>query len=66
LDFPCTACALLPERLKIQPVHPSAWNCVHWLPRCAMTVIYCCIKLLQLLYRWQYKSRKLFIPPHLK
>jgi hypothetical protein len=44
---------------KNQHVHPSAWNVVHWLPRYASTIIYCCIALLQLLYRWQYQSQKL-------
>jgi hypothetical protein len=39
-----------------------AWNFAHWLPRCASTTVYCCIALLQLLYRWQQQSRKLWIP----
>jgi hypothetical protein len=48
---------------KNQHVHPAAWNFVHWLPRYAGIIIYCCIMLLQLLYRWQYQSLKLWIPP---
>jgi hypothetical protein len=35
-------------------VHPAAWNAVHWLPRYAVTIIYCCISLLQLLYRYNF------------
>jgi hypothetical protein len=42
--------------------HPAALSFVHWLPRYASTVIYRCVALLQLLYRWQHQSRKLWIP----
>jgi hypothetical protein len=57
-------------RLKIkgrtnQHVHPAAWNFVHWLPRYASTTIYRCIALLQLLYRWQHQSWKLWMPPRI-
>jgi hypothetical protein len=44
-----------------QHVHPATWNFVHWLPRNASTITYRCIALLQLLYRWRYQSRKLWI-----
>jgi hypothetical protein len=37
--------------VKNQHIHPAAWNCIHWLPRYASTIIYRCIALLQLLYR---------------
>jgi hypothetical protein len=47
---------------EIIHVHPSSSNSVHWLPRYASTIIYSCIALLQLLYRWQHQSRKLWIP----
>jgi hypothetical protein len=49
------------KRCKNQHVHPAMWKFVHWLPRYASTIIYRCIMLLQLLYRWQHKSRKLWI-----
>jgi hypothetical protein len=45
--------------------HPAAWNYVHWLPRYASTFMYCCIAPLQLLYRWQHQSLKLWIPPRM-
>jgi hypothetical protein len=48
---------------KNQYFHPAAWNSVHWLPMYANTTIYCCIAVLQLLYRWHKLSRKLSIPP---
>jgi hypothetical protein len=47
---------------KKSALHPAAWNFVNWLPRYASTIIYRCIALLQLLNRWQYQSRKLWIP----
>jgi hypothetical protein len=49
-------------RKKNRHVHPSAWNLVHWLPRHASAIIYSCIALIQLLYRWHHQSRKLWIP----
>jgi hypothetical protein len=36
---------------KNRHVHPAAWNFVHWLA------------LLQLLYRWQYQYRRLWMQP---
>jgi hypothetical protein len=45
-------------RKKNQYVQPAARNFVRY----ASTTIYRCIALLQLLYRWQHKSRKLWIP----
>jgi hypothetical protein len=39
------------------------WNCVHWHPIYASTIIFCRIALVQLLYRWQHQSRKLWISP---
>jgi hypothetical protein len=54
---------------KNHHVHPAAWNVVHWLPGYVSTIIYRCIALLQLLYKWQHQSRKLWTPlvnPHLK
>jgi hypothetical protein len=48
-----------------QHFHWAAWNVVHWLPRYASTTIYRCIALLQLLYRWQHQSRKLWMPPRM-
>jgi hypothetical protein len=36
--------------VKSQHFHPAAWNCAHCPPRCASTVIYCCIMPVQLLY----------------
>jgi hypothetical protein len=47
--------------VKRQHVHPAAWNFVHWHPRYASTIMYRYIAL-QLLYRWQYQSRNLWIP----
>jgi hypothetical protein len=35
---------------------------LYWLPRYASTVIYRCIPLPQLLYRWKHQSRKLWMP----
>jgi hypothetical protein len=46
--------------VKNQYIRPAAQNFVHWLPRYASTIIYCCITLLQLLYRWQHQYRKLW------
>jgi hypothetical protein len=51
--------------VKNQNVHPSAWNFAHWIPRYASIVIYRCIALLQLLYRWQHQFQKLRIPPRM-
>jgi hypothetical protein len=48
------------EGRKHQHVHPAAWSFVYWFPRYANTIIYRCIALLKLLYRWQHQSR---IPP---
>jgi hypothetical protein len=48
---------------KDHHVHPAAWNFVHWLPRYASIIIYHCVELLQPLYRWQHKYRKLWLPP---
>jgi hypothetical protein len=45
----------------VRSTAPAAWNFVHWLPRYASTIIYCCITTLQLLYRWRRQSRKLWI-----
>jgi hypothetical protein len=50
---------------KNQHVHPAVWNFVCWLPRYASTIIYHCIALIQLLYRWQHQSWKLWITPHI-
>jgi hypothetical protein len=47
---------------KNQHFPPDAWNSVRWLPRYASTIIYRCIALLQLRYRSQHQSRKLWIP----
>jgi hypothetical protein len=49
-----------PTDVKNQHFHPAACNLVHWLPRYASTIIYRCIALLQLLYRWQHQSLKLW------
>jgi hypothetical protein len=38
---------------KHQDFYPAVWHFIHWLLRCASTIIYSCIALLQLLYRWQ-------------
>jgi hypothetical protein len=46
-----------------QHVHPAAWHFELWLPRYASAIIYRCIALLQLLYRWQQKSWELPILP---
>jgi hypothetical protein len=46
---------------KNQHIHPAAWNFVHRLPRYANTIIYRCIALLQLLYRWQHWSQIMFL-----
>jgi hypothetical protein len=35
---------------------------IHRLPRYTSTIIYHCITLLQLLWRWQHQSQKLWIP----
>jgi hypothetical protein len=48
--------------VKNQDFHPAAWNFVHCLPIYASTIVHRCIVLLQLLYRWQHQSRKLWIP----
>jgi hypothetical protein len=40
---------------------PTAWNFVNWFQRCVTAIIYRCIALLQLLYRWQHQSRKSWI-----
>jgi hypothetical protein len=51
------------KRRKNQHVNPAVWNFVHWLPRYASTILYCCIMVLQLLYRWQHQSGILWISP---
>jgi hypothetical protein len=43
-----------------QHIHKTPWNSVHWLPRYASTIIYCCI-MLQQPYRGKQQSRKLWI-----
>jgi hypothetical protein len=48
--------------IENQNFHPTAWNFVHWLPRYSNAIIYSCIALVQLLYRRQHQSRKLWIP----
>jgi hypothetical protein len=48
--------------INIQHIQSAAWDVVHWLPRYASAIIYRCIALLQLLYRWQNQSRKLWTP----
>jgi hypothetical protein len=48
--------------LSHQHVHPAAWNFVYWLPKYASTIVYPYIALLQLLHRWQFQSRKLWMP----
>jgi hypothetical protein len=50
---------------KNQHVLPAIWKFVHWLARYVSNIIYCCITLLQLMYRWQHQSRKLWIPPRM-
>jgi hypothetical protein len=50
---------------ELQYVHPATLNFVHRLRKHANTTIYRCIALLQLLYRWQYQSRKVWTPPPL-
>jgi hypothetical protein len=51
---------------KNQHFHPVRCNFVHRLPVYTSTIIYCCIMLLQLLYRWQQQSLKLWIQSHMK
>jgi hypothetical protein len=51
--------------VKNHHVHLTTWNFVHWLPRYASTITYFCIALLQLLYRQQHQSRKLWIHPRI-
>jgi hypothetical protein len=46
---------------KYQHLDSAAWNLVHRLPGYASTIICSCIALLQMLYRWQHQSRKLWI-----
>jgi hypothetical protein len=46
---------------KNQHLHPAAWTVLHWLPRYTSTIIYRGIAILQLLYKWHYQSRKLWI-----
>jgi hypothetical protein len=48
--------------VRNQHLCPAAWNVVHWIPRCASTIMYCCITIMQLLHRWQHQSRKFWIP----
>jgi hypothetical protein len=50
-------------RKKIQRFHPTAWNFIYKFPRYGSTIIYHSIALLQLLYRWQHRSWKFWIPP---
>jgi hypothetical protein len=67
--FPRFAQNLMHTRCRIhreiapqnQHIHPAAWNFVHSLAGYASSVIYRCIALLQLLYRWQHQSWKLWI-----
>jgi hypothetical protein len=40
---------------------PAGWNFLCWFPRYASTTLYHCTALLQLLYRWQHQSQKLWI-----
>jgi hypothetical protein len=40
----------------------KTWNFEHWLARYGSTTINRCFALLQLLYRWQHQSKKLWIP----
>jgi hypothetical protein len=47
--------------IKNYHVHPAACNLIHWLPRYASIIIYSCIMIIQLLYRWQHQYRKLWI-----
>jgi hypothetical protein len=47
---------------KNQHVHSAAWNFVQL--SYASTIIYRCNALLQLLYIWQYQSRKLWMAAH--
>jgi hypothetical protein len=47
---------------KISTYNQLRESLVHWLPRYAVTIMYRCISLLQLLYRWKHQSRKLWIP----
>jgi hypothetical protein len=71
--FPGFAQQLMHTRCRIhreiatgqKHTHPAACNFVHWLPRYANTIIYRCIALLQLLYRWKHQSQKLEIPPRI-
>jgi hypothetical protein len=50
--------------VKNQHIHPTESNFVHRFPRYSSTIIYRCIALLQLLYRWQHQSLKFWIPVH--
>jgi hypothetical protein len=55
----CTEFDIHDSKLKDvtnQNVHPAPWNFVHSLPRYASTINYCCIALLQLLYKWWLKG----------
>jgi hypothetical protein len=49
--------------VKDKHFHQDVWNFVHRLPRYVSTIIYRCIALLRLFYRWQHQSRKLWINP---
>jgi hypothetical protein len=50
--------------LKKSARPPSCVKFIHWLPRYASAIIYHWIALLQLLYRWQHPSQKLWKPTH--
>jgi hypothetical protein len=60
--FPCFRLFWIGKLSRNQRFHSLAWNFVHWLPRYASTIVYHCIALLELLYRWQHQSRQLWIP----
>jgi hypothetical protein len=46
---------------KNQHIHAAVWNFVNWLPRYDSTCMYRCIALLQLPWRWQHLSLKLWM-----
>jgi hypothetical protein len=56
---PDTQLQIKGHKKSIHP--PSCINVVHLLPTYANTISYCCITLLQVLYRRQHQSRKLWI-----
>jgi hypothetical protein len=63
LMFLCRVRCKIASCRKSQHLHPATWRFVHWIPRYTSTIIYRCIALLQLLYRRQHQSLKLWIPP---